>query len=62
MEQAGKLAEEHSGAYVHTHVAENRNEVAWVAELVPWSRSYLDVYDRFGLLRHPRRGARTPSG
>ena len=23
----------------------------WVAELYPWSRSYLDVYDHFGLVR-----------
>ena len=28
-----------------------RNEVKWVAELFPESRSYLDVYDRHGLLR-----------
>ena len=51
LELAGKLASDHPDTYVHTHVAENRNEVAWVAELFPWSRSYLDVYDRFGLLR-----------
>jgi len=51
LQQAGKLAREHPDAYVHTHVAENPNEVAWVADLFPWSRSYLDVYDRFGLLR-----------
>jgi hypothetical protein len=25
--------------------------VAWVADIYPWSRSYLDVYDHFGLLR-----------
>ena len=36
---------------MHTHVAENRDEVQWVRDLFPWSRSYLDVYDRFGLLR-----------
>jgi guanine deaminase len=51
LEQAGRLAREHPDVYVHTHVAENRDEVAQVAELYPWSRSYLDVYDRFGLLR-----------
>ncbi len=51
LEQAGRLAREYPDTYVHTHVAENRSEVAWVAELFPWSRSYLDVYDRFGLLR-----------
>ena len=47
---AGKLVEEHPGVYVHTHVAENKAEVAWVAELFPSSRSYLDVYDQFGLV------------
>lgn len=47
---AGKLVKEHPGVYVHTHVAENKAEVAWVAELFPSSRSYLDVYDQFGLV------------
>ncbi len=51
LELAGKLLEERPGVYLQSHVAENRNEVAWVAQLFPWSRSYLDVYDRFGLLR-----------
>ncbi len=35
---------------MQTHVAENRDEVRWVAELFPKARSYLDVYERFGLL------------
>jgi guanine deaminase len=48
---AGELARAHPSVHVHTHVAENLAEVAWVRELFPWSRSYLDVYDRFGLLR-----------
>ncbi len=48
---AGQLAAEYPDTWIHSHVAENRSEVAWVAELYPWSRSYLDVYDRFGLLR-----------
>ena len=51
MEAAGALAKEHPTLSVHTHVAENQAEVAWVKELFPWSRSYLDVYDRYGLLR-----------
>ncbi len=45
------LLDLHPGIHLQTHVAENRGEVAWVAELYPWSRSYLDVYDHFGLLR-----------
>ena len=48
---AGKLARANPTVHVHTHVAENTEEVAWARELFPWSRSYLDVYDRFGLLR-----------
>ena len=51
LELAGRLLDEHPGVYLQTHVAENRGEVAWAAELFPWSRSYLDVYDRFGLVR-----------
>jgi guanine deaminase len=50
LELCGKLLEEHPGVHLQSHVAENRNEVAWVAELFPWSRSYLDVYDHYGLL------------
>jgi len=48
---AGRLLDEHPGVYLQSHVAENKSEVAWVAELYPWSRSYIDVYDHFGLLR-----------
>lgn len=48
---AGRLLDEHADIYLQSHVAENRNEVAWVRELFPWSRSYLDVYDRYGMLR-----------
>ncbi|MEN8129992.1 MAG: guanine deaminase [Pseudomonadota bacterium] len=51
LERTGQLAREYPDTYVHTHVAENQSEVAWVAELFPWSRSYLDVYDHYGLLR-----------
>ena len=47
---AGQLAQGHAGVYMQTHVAENRDEVRWVAELFPSARSYLDVYDRDGLI------------
>lgn len=47
---AGRLLGEHPGVHMQTHIAENRDEIRWVAELFPWSRSYLDVYDRFGLV------------
>ncbi|OYT88027.1 MAG: guanine deaminase [Burkholderiales bacterium PBB6] len=47
---AGELMARHEGLYMQTHVAENTDEVAWVAQLFPQARSYLDVYRRFGLL------------
>ena len=47
----GRLAREHPDAWIQSHVAENTGEVAWVRELFPESRSYLDVYDRHGLVR-----------
>lgn len=46
-----ELARAYPDAYIQTHVAENRDEVRWVAELFPHARSYLDVYDHYGLLR-----------
>ena len=48
---AGRLAREHPDVYVHTHVAENEEEVAWARRLFPERRSYLDIYDHYGLLR-----------
>jgi guanine deaminase len=50
MNMAAALMEAHPGTYMQTHVAENRDEVRWVAELFPQARSYLDVYHRHGLL------------
>jgi guanine deaminase len=47
---AGRLLQAAPELYMHTHVAENRAEVKWVAELFPDARSYLDVYRRHGLL------------
>ena len=47
---AGRLLAAHPGTYLQTHVAENRDELAWVAELFPDARSYLDVYARHGLI------------
>ena len=48
---AGALAARHPDALIQTHVAENREEVEWARRLFPGARSYLDVYDRHGLLR-----------
>jgi guanine deaminase len=48
---AGRLAAEYPDVFIHSHLAENTAEVAWIRELFPQSRSYLDVYEGFGLLR-----------
>jgi guanine deaminase len=47
---AGELLRRHPGLVMQTHVAENVDELRWVAELFPEARSYLDVYHRHGLL------------
>ena len=51
LSMAGRLLAGDPTLYMQTHVAENRAEVAWVAELFPQARSYLDVYERAGLLQ-----------
>lgn len=48
---AGRLAREYPDVNLQSHVAENRDEVAWVSRLFPERRSYLDVFDHYGLLR-----------
>jgi len=47
---AGELARAYPQAWVQSHVAENRDEVAWVRRLFPAARSYLSTYADFGLL------------
>jgi len=48
---AGKLAAEYPDTWIHTHLAENMDEIEEIARQFPDSRSYLDVYDGFGLVR-----------
>lgn len=50
LELAGALWKESPGTYVQTHIAETRDEVAWVRELFPGDETYLGIYDRFGLV------------
>ena len=46
---AGKLKAEFPDVYVHTHLSENKNEIAWVKDLFPEQNGYLDVYHHYGL-------------
>ncbi|MEG2976906.1 MAG: guanine deaminase, partial [Comamonas sp.] len=48
---AGELAAKYSDVWIQSHVAENLDEIAWVKELFPAARSYLAVYEDFGLMR-----------
>jgi guanine deaminase len=47
---AGKLKAEFPDVYVHTHLAENTQEINFTAELFPDSYDYLNVYEQFGLV------------
>ncbi|MBC7599546.1 MAG: guanine deaminase [Polaromonas sp.] len=48
---AGELADKYADVWIQSHVAENKDEIAWVHRLYPGARSYLSVYGDFGLLR-----------
>jgi guanine deaminase len=50
LEAAGALWREFPDCHVQTHISENHDEVAWVKELFPAQKNYLDVYDQYGLV------------
>jgi guanine deaminase len=50
MRLAGELFAEIPGLYLQTHLAEQRAEMIWAMRLYPGVRSYLDIYEQFGLI------------
>lgn len=46
----GALWAEHPDVLMQTHISEQHEEIAWVADLFPDARDYLDVYEHHGLL------------
>ena len=48
MEKLGQLSVQHH-IPVTSHLSENQDEIAWVQELVPQSRTYAEAYDDFQL-------------
>jgi guanine deaminase len=47
----GALWREYPDCLMQTHLSEQPDEIAWVHELFPQSRDYLDTYEAQGLLR-----------
>jgi guanine deaminase len=47
----GALWREHPDCLMQTHLSEQTDEIAWVKDLFPQSRDYLDTYEVQGLLR-----------
>jgi guanine deaminase len=47
----GQLWREYPDCLMQTHLSEQLDEIAWVHELFPQSRDYLDTYEAQGLLR-----------
>ncbi|MEL6533156.1 MAG: guanine deaminase, partial [Pseudomonadota bacterium] len=50
LDALGSLWAEHPDCLMQTHLSEQTEELAWVAELFPEALDYLDVYERFGLV------------
>ncbi|WP_062210141.1 guanine deaminase [Aureimonas sp. AU12] len=51
LEATQALAAEYPAMHIQTHLSENAGEIAFVAELFPWSKDYTHVYERYGLVR-----------
>ena len=47
----GALWREYPACLMQTHLSEQQDEIAWVRDLHPQSRDYLDTYEAQGLLR-----------
>ena len=53
LQMTGELYRSYDSVYLQTHLAENLDEIAFVRELYPNHKGYLDVYHDMGLLgRH----------
>lgn len=47
----GELASQYTDVFIQTHLSENHDEIAWVKSLFPSANGYLDVYDKYNLVR-----------
>ncbi|WP_420003339.1 guanine deaminase [Arenibacterium sp. LLYu02] len=51
LEALGALWAAHPSCLMQTHLSEQLDEIAWVRQLYPEARDYLDTYEAHGLLR-----------
>jgi len=49
LEACQAVLAEDDGLFFTSHINENPDEIAFVGDLFPWSRDYLDTYERFSL-------------
>ncbi|MFI5000190.1 MAG: guanine deaminase [Reyranellales bacterium] len=49
LDAAGALWKAHPECLMQTHISESPQEVAWMKELFPERKNYLDIYDHHGL-------------
>jgi len=50
LDTTGQMKKQYPDLYIQTHINENLNEIKAIKEMYPWSKNYLDVYDKFGLV------------
>jgi guanine deaminase len=50
LQALGALWSEHPDCLMQTHLSEQTDEIAWVRELFPEARDYLETYEAFGLV------------
>ena len=50
MQELGKIAEKYD-LKIQSHLSENPGEIEWVANLHPECKSYIEVYEKYGLLK-----------
>ncbi|AXR06165.1 guanine deaminase [Salinimonas sediminis] len=51
MAALGELAVQYQDVFIQTHLSENTDEIEWVKSLYPQCDGYLDVYDKYHMVR-----------
>tara|TARA_S200000501_G_scaffold374869_1_gene425432 strand:- start:771 stop:1835 length:1065 start_codon:yes stop_codon:yes gene_type:complete len=51
LESLGSLWSEYPDCLMQTHLSEQKEEIEWVSKLFPEHESYLDIYDKFNLVK-----------